>query len=101
MSDNVISIKDFKKPDIGNSNPVILTLYFTPYFNEQNERQSNRISITVENGDYQEIIDVMIEGGGVHAPEPKDGKFWFFPWPPAAISIHVIDAETGEMIELT
>lgn len=63
-----------------------LTFFASPFFDEAGNEQRLSLTVEVEDGDYQGIIDAVRKDGGSLIPQ-GDGLFWFMPWPPAAIKI--------------
>ena len=63
-----------------------LTFFGAPFLDDQGSNQRLTYSVSVDDGDYQGIIDAVRDSGGTLIPS-GDGSHWFFPWPPAAIKI--------------
>jgi hypothetical protein len=103
MSDNIYSLNEFRKPQVKDQhgNPIIVTFYWAPFFDETKTLQCHAFPVKVTDGDYQGLVDAVKAQDGIYHQGLDGKKAWIFPWPPAAISLHVIDAETGEMIPLT
>ena len=100
MSEAVLNLDDFRKPNTEGGN-VIVTFYFSAFQDESRKGHTHIFPVGAPDADFQSVIEKVRSEGGLFAPKPIDSKIWFFPWPPVAISIHVIDMETGKMKELT
>ncbi|MFI5022541.1 MAG: hypothetical protein ACHQRJ_12915 [Alphaproteobacteria bacterium] len=82
----VVKLDDYRLPS-DKKGPCTVTVFAVP-FNDENGSQTNlKVSIAIEDGDFQGIIDAIVEMGGIYMPPQADGRAWFLPWPPAAISI--------------
>jgi hypothetical protein len=57
------------------------------------------LNVTVENGDFQGIIDVVKEEGGLWSSSPEAGVF-FLPWPCAYVEVHSLNRSSPLLLLL-
>ena len=89
---NIVDFNEYRASGIGRNLVGPVTVTFIPPRHKVTEEHdgSLSISITVENGDYQGVIDVVRENGGMYSIKPdQNGDFWFLPWPPAVVRLSV------------
>ena len=87
---NIVDFNEYRANGIDRDliGPVTVTLIPPRYRVSDGHEGSLSISITVENGDYQGVIDAIRENGGMYSIKPdQNGDFWFLPWPPAVVRL--------------
>jgi hypothetical protein len=83
-------VVDFKSinrtPEV--KGPCTVIFYGFPFKTRENQDYRLTFSVTIENGDYQSVIDAFKENGGVWMPNERDEHgAWWMPWPCAAIKV--------------
>lgn len=80
---NIINIADFRKDQ-----PAKITFFGPKYINLDGNESSITVTVEVQNGDVLGVLDAVREQGGITAL--KDEKYFFLPWPCAAVEIYDI-----------
>jgi hypothetical protein len=86
----VVNIDDYRVPSgIG---PCAVTFLGFAYKTPEGVEGRLSVSVTIENGDFEAVINTVRDLGGIYIP-PGDGlqTFWFLPWPCAAVRIDLVD----------
>ncbi len=67
--------------------PAVVTFYGAFHADRTGNMRSLTISIMVDDGDWSDLMDKVMENGGVGG-ENDDGEPFFLPWPCAAVDVH-------------
>ncbi len=70
--------------------PAVVTFYGAFHADRTGNLRSLTISIMVDDGDWSELMENVMENGGVGG-ENDDGEPFFLPWPCAAVDVHYPD----------
>ena len=70
--------------------PAVITFYGAFHSDRNGNMRSLTISIRVDDGDWSELMENVMENGGVGG-ENDDGEPFFLPWPCAAVDVHYPD----------
>ena len=70
--------------------PAVVTFYGAFHADRTGNMRSLTISIMVDDGDWSELMENVMENGGVGG-ENDDGEPFFLPWPCAAVDVHYPD----------
>ena len=70
--------------------PAVVTFYGAFHADRTGNLRSLTISIMVDDGDWSELMENVMENGGVGG-ENDDGEPFFLPWPCAAVDVHYSD----------
>ena len=91
---NVVKIDDYRAPQP--RGPCEITFIGFPFVTPEGEEQKVTLTISVQNGDFEGIIDVIKENGGAWLPSTDGGQtFWFLPWPCAAVRVRPLFEGVG------
>lgn len=80
--ENVRYLKDYAK----RSGPCSISFHSATYRDQNGRSSSLAITINVENGEFQGVLD-RVKEQGVGGVICDDGAYRFLPWPPAVIEI--------------
>ena len=75
--------------------PAVVTFYGAFHADRTGNLRSLTISIMVDDGDWSELMENVMENGGVGG-ENDDGEPFFLPWPCAAVDVHYPDQTTSD-----
>ncbi len=70
--------------------PAVVTFYGAFHADRTGNLRSLTISIMVDDGDWSDLMEKVMENGGVGG-ENDDGEPFFLPWPCAAVDVHYPD----------
>ena len=70
--------------------PAVVTFYGAFHADRTGNLRSLTVSIMVDDGDWSEFMENVMENGGVGG-ENDDGEPFFLPWPCAAVDVHYPD----------
>jgi len=70
--------------------PAVVSFYGAFHADCTGNLRSLTISIMVDDGDWSELMENVMENGGVGG-EDDDGEPFFLPWPCAAVDVHYPD----------
>ncbi len=70
--------------------PAVVTFYGAFHADRTGNMRSLTISIMVDDGDWSELMENVMENGGVGG-ENDEGEPFFLPWPCAAVDVHYPD----------
>ena len=70
--------------------PAVVTFYGAFHADRTGNLRSLTISIMVDDGDWSELMENVMENGGVGG-ENDDGEPFILPWPCAAVDVHYPD----------
>jgi hypothetical protein len=55
------------------------------------------LTVTIENGDFQGLIDLVRKDGGLWSSSPEAGVY-FLPWPCAFVEVHTLETRDEELL---
>lgn len=82
----VVRLDDYRTSEL--SGPVELSLYWPPVMDERGVPQRHTVTLRLDAGDVEEMLDQFGQNGFVALTDPNDRAVtWRMPWASAVIKI--------------
>jgi hypothetical protein len=86
---SVVNIEDYRPPEKSGV-PCTVTFIGFRFRAPEGDERSLTFSVTIADGDFAAIIEIIKEQGGIYLPPQEGSDFWFLPWPCAAVRIRPV-----------